>query len=70
MACTTASGFWTQDRYPVAGEDSLVGRRPVPLKKEDTTVVMICGFCSREVELGCGRNRSWTRNLHRILNKP
>lgn len=30
MACTTASGFWTHDRYPVAGEDSLVGRRPVP----------------------------------------
>lgn len=33
MACTTASGFWTQDRYPVAGEDSLVGRRPVPLER-------------------------------------
>lgn len=30
MACTTASGFCTHDRYPVAGEDSLVGRRPVP----------------------------------------
>lgn len=34
MACTTASGFWTQDRYPVAGEDSLVGRRLVPWEEE------------------------------------
>lgn len=35
MACTTASGFWTQDRYPVAGEDSLVGRRLVPWGEEE-----------------------------------
>lgn len=48
MACTTASGFWTQDRYPVAGEDSLVGRRPVPLWRREN--FMVCVLYFREDE--------------------